>query len=213
MASISYPFSTSIFGYLFGHHFSFFWRLWAAPGLSKVAVLKSSGGLFGFFIDFWTKNGSQKGPGREPRTPPLPPLWRSATQPRFFIDFEPILGAILMIFSRFWHTFWLSLGASVASFCQILAFKWSASTASILRCRRSPRNYNRSLEFHFPPKRRPGVTAPNDPERHGADLAPKTLKGRIFDDLGSFLIDFGRILDQFGDDFSTIVHCFLHRFF
>ena len=42
--------------------------------------------------------------------------------------------------------------------------------------------------------------------RPGRDLAPKTLKGRIFDDLGSFLVDFGRILDQFGDDFSTIVH-------
>ena len=34
--------------------------------------------------------------------------------------------------------------------------------------------------------------------RPGRDLAPKTIQGCIFIDLGSFLVDFGRISDQFG---------------
>ena len=82
-----------------------------------------------------------------------------------FIDFEPILGAILMIFSRFWHTFWLSLGASVASFCQLLAFKWFASTASVQRCRRSLCNYNRALERNCRSKGLQKVSTPKYGDR------------------------------------------------
>ena len=37
--------------------------------------------------------------------------------------------------------------------------------------------------------------------RPGCDLAPKPLQGNLFFDFGSFLIDLGWILDQFGMDF------------
>ena len=112
MASISYPFSTSIFGYLLGHHFSFFWRLWAAPGLSKVAVLKSSGGLLRFFIE----NGPKMVAKTSVRTNPAEAFWRprafskrsknvSATQARFFVDFGPPFGDIFKNLAYFLNLF------------------------------------------------------------------------------------------------------------
>ena len=38
--------------------------------------------------------------------------------------------------------------------------------------------------------------------RPGRDLAPKTFQGCIFIDLGSFLVDFRRILEGFWKDFE-----------
>ena len=61
---------------------------------------------------------------------------------------------------------------------------------------------NDSFERHFQPKwLSKGVIAfvPGPPwSRPGRNLAPKTLQGSIFVDLGSFWDDFGRILNKFG---------------
>ena len=84
------------------------------------------------------------------------------------------------------------------------------------------RKYNFGAIFDFPGVRKSTLGAPFSEKkgafggdgfrrgpswsRPGRDLAPKTFKRRIFIDLGSFLVDFGRILDQFWDDFSMIFH-------
>ena len=59
-------------------------------------------------------------------------------------------------------------------------------------------------------RRRLGVNEPNWFERPGRDLAPKALQGRIFIDVGIALVDFERLLDEFGVDvlpFSTYFRC------
>ena len=74
---------------------------------------------------------------------------------------------------------------------------------------------------HFQPKRHQKGYLANEPKsreaswsRPGRDLAPKTFQGRIFLDLGSFLIDFGRIFDQFTwifNDFPHIVNAMFDK--
>ena len=47
------------------------------------------------------------------------------------------------------------------------------------------------------PKGLPGNPGEASWNRPGRDLAPKTVQGRIFLDLGPFLVDFGRIFNEF----------------
>ena len=67
-----------------------------------------------------------------------------------------------------------------------------------------------ALETTFSAKRAPKVEYPSwvgaSWSRPGRDLAPKTVQGRIFLDLGPFLVDFGRMFDEFWRIFKDFPH-------
>ena len=115
-ASFVDTFSVLIFGCLFGCHFF---------DLGPKMVPK------------WSQTSCIVPPRCRPKAAQKRSENASATQPRFFIDFGPIWGPILVIFWWFWLilklvfaiflTFKVILGASMASFCQHLAFNRSKS--------------------------------------------------------------------------------------
>ena len=69
-----------------------------------------------------------------------------------------------------------------------------------------PRVLKAALETTFSSKKSkmsyPAVVGGASWSRPGHDLAPKALQGRIFLDLGPFLVDFGRIFDDCLKDFQ-----------
>ena len=113
----------------------------------------------------------------------------STTKPRFSKDFGSIWAPIFVIVSRCWLTFYIILLTPVSSFCQYLALKCLAFTASISRCRRWPCLYNRPLERQFRKKHGVKRAVPHCQRASwsgsGRDLALKMLQGSIFIGSGS----------------------------
>ena len=126
----------------------------------------------------------------------------SATQPRFLIDFGNRFGDISMIVVHFL----LILSVGVASFCELLALKCLASTASFPRCRRSLCVYTRPLGWHFRPKKLQKGYPAIGTSASGVDLGTKWRRKRPKTTQGSNFIHFGNILAQFGIDVSWFSH-------
>ena len=75
---------------------------------------------------------------------------------------------------------------------------------------------NCPLEHHFRPKRLPKVTLPSQMERPGANVGTiwrRKPPSNVFSSIRvPFLVDFGRILDQFGMNFQWLFIVFLNNF-